>query len=463
MNGKPLDDTIAAVATPIGQAGIGIIRLSGPRALEIAKRIFIPRKKTQHLKSHRLYLGSLVDPRSGAMIDEVLLSYMKAPRSYTREDVVEINSHSGFLLLSRILEIVLQEGARPADPGEFTFRAFMNGRIDLTQAEAVVDLIHSRSQRGLQLASQQIAGRLGEKISAFRRILIDILARIEVAVDFPEEEDALLDREETARKMEWDILHPMEEIMTAHQQRKVWMEGLRTVLVGRVNVGKSSLLNRLLNEEKAIVTPIPGTTRDIIESTLYIDGIPLRLMDTAGFRKVQGEVERLGIRMAERKLAEADLSLIVLDRSRPLAPEDLDILARADKKKSLVILNKIDLPPRIEEKKVLDLVEDVPLVKVSALTGHGINQLQKAVRDRVLSGETDTSTSPIAPNLRQKNALEEASVYFKRAIKVLKEGLPLDLVAVEIQGGMEALGAIIGETAPEEILDRIFSRFCIGK
>ncbi|MBW2017424.1 MAG: GTP-binding protein [Deltaproteobacteria bacterium] len=251
--------------------------------------------------------------------------------------------------------------------------------------------------------------------------------------------------------------------MTAHQQRKVWMEGLRTVLVGRVNVGKSSLLNRLLNEEKAIVTPIPGTTRDIIESTLYIDGIPLRLMDTAGFRKVQGEVERLGIRMAERKLAEADLSLIVLDRSRPLAPEDLDILARADKKKSLVILNKIDLPPRIEEKKVLDLVEDVPLVKVSALTGHGINQLQKAVRDRVLSGETDTSTSPIAPNLRQKNALEEASVYFKRAIKVLKEGLPLDLVAVEIQGGMEALGAIIGETAPEEILDRIFSRFCIGK
>lgn len=464
MKDASSDDTIVAVATPVGQAGIGIVRISGCRALEIARRIFIPRSKTTHLQSHRLYLGDLVDPESGTLIDEVLLSCMKAPRSFTREDVVEINSHSGYILLSKILHLVLREGARLAKPGEFSFRAFMNGRIDLTQAEAIVDLINSQSERGMQLATQQITGALKTEIQAFRQTVVDILAHIEVAVDFPDEEDAILNRENTVSRMEGDLIEPIEKIIAAHQQRMIWMDGVRSVIVGRVNVGKSSLLNCLLNENKAIVTPVPGTTRDIIESTIHIEGIPLRLMDTAGFRKVRGEVERMGVRMTEEKLAEADLPLIVIDQSRPLAQEDHDIVARADRNKSLVILNKMDLPSRIGLEALREIIGDVPMVRMSALTGQGIEELRKAIRDRILGGRPlDMISSHVAPNLRHKKALRDVSIQFGNAVRILKEGLPLDLVAVELRGGLETLGEIVGETTSEEVLERIFSQFCLGK
>jgi tRNA modification GTPase len=456
------EDTIAAVATPAGQAGIGIVRMSGPEARKIAEKIFRPSNPVDSFQSHRLYLGHFIDPASGAPIDEVLVSYMAAPHTYTREEVVEINSHSGPLLLEQILKVLLREGARLAKPGEFTFRAFMNGRIDLTQAEAIIDLINAQSERGLQLASNQIHGRLRAEIEKLRQKAVDILAHIEVAIDFPEEEFSLLNREETAGRVQKDLLDPVSRILSGYAERKLWLEGLKTVIVGRVNAGKSSLLNRLLNEEKAMVTPIPGTTRDIIESTIHLEGLPLRLMDTAGFRKVRGKLEKIGIHRAEQKMEEADLVLLVIDQSHPLHPEDLDLLARVRNKRAVVVLNKIDLPARVNGQALETMAVGLHRVRISALTGEGIEELRKAIRDVITAG-IDTTDLGVAPSLRHKEALDRASGHFENSVSNLREGLPFEIVAADLQEGLEALGEIVGETTNEEVLDRIFSQFCIGK
>ena len=464
MSREPVnEDTIAAIATPVGQAGIGIVRLSGPRAHEIAKKIFRAKRPLSSFQTHRLHLGHLIDPDSDQPLDEVLVSFMKAPHTYTREDVVEINSHSGHLLLARILQIILHQGARLAKPGEFTFRAFMNGRIDLTQAEAVVDLINSQSERGLHLASQQVKGKLKQDIDQLRQKVLEILAHVEVAIDFPDEESYVLSEKDTENRINKELLEPVEKIIAAHGQRKIWMEGIPTVIVGRVNVGKSSLLNRLLNEERAIVTPIPGTTRDVIESTLHIDGLPLRLMDTAGFRKVKGRLERIGIDLTEKKLLDADLVLIIIDQSRPLNKDDLDLVAKSRERKTLLVLNKIDLPSRVNKSSLIRLLEDFPSVRISALTGQGIEDLRKAIRDLVLAGEDAMTTAPIAPNLRHKEALMEASQNFRNAASSARKGLPWEIVAMDLHEGLRALGEITGESTSEEILDKIFSQFCLGK
>ena len=457
------EDTIAAIATPMGQAGIGIIRISGSRAYEIAKALFRPKKPISDFESHRLYLGHFIDPSSSCTLDEVLLSFMKAPRSFTREDVVEINSHSGYLLLSKILQVILNRGARLAKPGEFTFRAFMNGRIDLTQAEAIVDLINSKSEKGLQIASQQIRGDLRSRIDGLRQQVMELLALLEVAIDFPEEEEGFVSRDEIAARMEKDIIEPIGKIISAHAQRKLWMDGIDTVIVGQVNVGKSSLLNRLLNEQRAIVTPIPGTTRDVIESTIHIEGLPIRLMDTAGMRKVKGEVERIGVHLTEKKLANSDLSLVVIDQSRPLSKEDLAIIAKCHKEKSLIIINKIDLPSRLKEEDLMAAIDGLSTVKISALTGEGIDHLRKAIRDHVTAGHVDTTSSSIAPNLRHTIALKEALQYFKNALSRTIGDSPLEIIALDLNSGLEDLGEIIGETTNEEILQKIFSEFCLGK
>jgi tRNA modification GTPase len=459
----PSADTIAAISTPIGQGGIGIVRISGSRSQEIAEDLFRPKRPIKDFESHRLYLGHLIDPSSGHVLDEVLLSFMKAPHSFTKEDVVEINSHSGYLLLSRILQIILNKGARLAKPGEFTFRAFINGRIDLTQAEAIVDLINSKSEKGLQMASQQIRGDLRSRIDRLRQQVVEILARLEVAIDFPEEEDGIIWRDEIATRMEKELIEPIGKIISAHSQRKLWMDGINTVIVGQVNVGKSSLLNRLLNEQRAIVTPIPGTTRDIIEATINIEGLPLRLMDTAGMRKVEGEVERMGIHLTEKRLADSDLSLVVIDQSRPLSRDDLAIIAKCQKEKSLIIINKIDLPSMLNEEELMAAIDGLSTVRISALTGEGIDDLRKAIRDHVMAGHVDTTSSQIAPNLRHTIALKEASQYFKHAVSHANGGSPLEIIAMDLNSGLEDLGAIIGETTNEEILQKIFSDFCLGK
>jgi tRNA modification GTPase len=456
-------DTITAIATPAGQAGIGIIRISGPLAAKILHRIFQPNKAVDAFQTHRLYLGHLVDTYSGRVIDQVLLSWMKAPHTYTREDVVEINSHSGYLLLDRILQIVLREGARLAKPGEFTFRAFVNGRIDLTQAEAIVDLINSKSERGLQIASQQIKGSLREEIDRLRHKALDILAHVEVAIDFPDEEEGIFPGEESAPVLAKDIIETIERIIARHGERKVWLDGINTVILGRVNAGKSSLLNRLLNEERALVTPVPGTTRDVVEAMVHVEGVPLRLMDTAGFRKVRGRVEKLGIDLAKRKMEEADLFLVVIDQSRPLNQNDLDLLRATKHKTALVILNKIDLRRKVDPEALNAAAEGLPVAKISALTGEGIDVLRKAIRDLVLAGGVDTMEAQIIPNLRHTTALSAACESFKKALQNMNQGLPLEIIAADLKAGLDSLGEITGETSNEELLDRIFSQFCIGK
>lgn len=460
---RPNRDTIAAVATPVGQAGIGIVRMSGPLAQEIAKKVFRAKRPVASFQTHRLYLGHLIDPETDHPLDEVLVSFMKAPNTYTREDVVEINSHSGHLLLARILQIILHQGARLANPGEFTFRAFVNGRIDLTQAEAIVDLINAQSERGLQLASQQVKGKFRHDINELRQRTLEILAHVEVAIDFPDEEAYLLSREEAGHKIKNELLEPVKKMIDAHGQRKIWVEGVPTVIVGRVNAGKSSLLNRLLNEERAIVTPIPGTTRDVIESTLYIDGLPLRLMDTAGFRKVRGKLERIGMDLTEKKLLDADLILIIIDQSRPLNQDDLEVITKSEGKKALVVINKIDLPSKIDKTSLTRTLGDFPSVSISALTGEGIDRLRKAICDLVLAGEGDMGAAQIAPNLRHREALMEASLNFRGAASSARKGLPWEIVAMDLHAGVRALGEITGETTNDEVLDKIFSQFCLGK
>jgi len=460
----PLDEeTIAAIATPIGQAGIGIVRVSGPLSSEIAGKIFRPKRPIKSLETHRLYLGHLYDPRCGDIIDEILLSFMKAPNSYTREDIIEINSHSGYLLLSKILQIVLDQGARLAKPGEFTLRAFLNGRIDLTQAEAVIDLINSKSGRGLALASRQIQGSFRENIDVLCQKVVDILAHVEVAIDFPEEETGILSRKETANKIKDEIIKPIETLIIAHESKKIWVDGINTVIVGRVNAGKSSLLNRLLNEQRAIVAPMPGTTRDIVESIITIDGLPMRLMDTAGFRKVRGEVERIGIHLTEQKLSEADFLLVVIDQSRPLNQDDFNIIAQSQGKKALVVINKIDLPSKISEAAKKKIFSGLPTVNISALTGQGIENLRTAVRDCILGSDIDMTSFDVSPNLRHREALIESNQSFKNAARNIEEEAPMEIIAMELKSGLDALGKIIGETTSEDVLHSIFSQFCLGK
>jgi tRNA modification GTPase len=338
----------------------------------------------------------------------------------------------------------------------------MNGRMDLTQAEAIMDLINAQSERGLQLASNQIHGRLRAEIELLRQKTLDILARVEVAIDFPEEEFSLLHREETAGCVQKDLLDPVSRILSGYEERKLWMEGVKTVIVGRVNAGKSSLLNRLLNEERAVVTPIPGTTRDIIESTIHMEGIPLHLMDTAGFRKVRGTLEKIGIHRAEQKMEEADLVLLVMDQSRPLHQDDLDLLARVQSKRTVMVLNKIDLPAKVNGEALETVAAGLHRVRISALTGEGIEDLRNAIRG-VITSRIDTTDLGVAPSLRHKEALDRASGHFKNGVSNLREGLPFEIIAADLQEGLEALGEIVGETTNEEVLDRIFSRFCVGK
>ena len=452
-------DTIAAISTPLGVGGIGIVRISGPAAKSISQKVFRPGKPLAGLESHRLYFGHVHDPETGEAVDEVLFSFMAAPRSFTREDVVEINSHSGYLLLARILEIVLKQGARLAEPGEFTFRAFLNGRIDLSQAEATMDLIHARSETGLRLAANHMKGAFRSEVERLRQRAVDCLSRIEVLIDYPEEDPPGLP---APAEIEQDLIRPLQDLIASYDQGKLWIQGVNTAIVGRVNAGKSSLLNRLVNEERALVSSIPGTTRDVIESTVYIQGLPLRLMDTAGFRRGKGILEKEGMERTRRKMEEAELILLVVDRSRPLDEVDRDILARIRTRQAFVVLNKIDLPSRMNQEDLNQSITGLPLVQISALTGEGVEELRRAIRLRVLSGQ-EPSADYLAPNVRQKQALEKACQGAAKAAQNLQDKMPLEIVAEDMNEALTALGEISGKSTAEEVLERIFSRFCLGK
>ena len=442
-------DTIAAISTPLGEGGVGIVRLSGTEACRIAEAVF--RGK---LANRRLSYGHIVDPETSEVIDEVLVSYMAAPHTYTREDVVEINCHGGPLPLQHILKLALYHGARLAHPGEFTLRAFLNGRIDLAQAESVLDIVRARTDASLRLAIQGLEGRLSVAIKTIRTKLMSVLAYLTARIDFPEDE---IEPQEVIRPLN-EALQSLRELLSTADTGMVYRLGVRTAIVGRPNVGKSSLLNQLLREDRSIVTPIPGTTRDTIEELSNIDGVPFILVDTAGIIHSQDIVESLGVERSQKAIEQADLVLVVIDMSQPTTKADKEILDLIGNKTALIVANKCDLP---HQAKPDELGREV--VFISALSGDGIAQLEERMVRMALGGKVFVSDAPIVNNPRHKDALERAGRGLIQALSDIDSGMPDDFVTIDLTAALNALGEITGETVQEDLLETIFSNFCIGK
>ena len=456
MTRYSLDDTIAAISTPLGEGGIGIVRLSGPESLAIVDDIW----RGKPLESHRLRYGHIVDPDTGEVVNEVLVSYMRAPHTYTRQDVVEINGHGGIVPLRKILHLTLRRGARMAEQGEMTLRAFLSGRLDLAQAEAVVDVVRARTEAGLQTAVNQLAGALSGRVREVRKDLLGVLAYLEALIDFPEDEVPVQDTEGPLR----DAAEALAELLSQADRGILYRQGLRAAIVGRPNVGKSSLLNALLRSHRAIVTSIPGTTRDTLEEAINLHGIPLCLVDTAGLAETSRDVvEALGMERSWAALQQADLVLWIVDGSEPLTEADRVLVASLADKPVIVVINKIDLPSRMDELQVRRLMPDAERVRISALTGEGIMDLEEAIAESVLSGQVVTSDAPMVSSSRHKEALERALSHVEAARLAYGEGLPSELVAVDVSAAVATLGEITGQTVDEDLLETIFSNFCIGK
>lgn len=455
-----LDDTIAAISTPIGEGGIGIVRLSGPEAHSILRSIFRRggrRSGTRNPQPYRLAYGHIVDPENNQVLDEVLVAYMPAPWTYTRQDVVEINCHGGIVPLRRVLELCLRHGARLAEPGEFTLRAFLNGRIDLAQAEAVLDIVQAKTAASLRVAIDQLDGRLSQEVRQIRAQLVDVLSWLEASVDFAEDEipprDIVPDLEEVQKRLK--------QLLATADQGIIYRQGVRTAIVGRPNVGKSSLLNALLRTSRAIVTPIPGTTRDTLEETLNLRGVPLVLVDTAGITAhTKDVVEQLGIERSRAALAQADLALVVVDGSEPLTAADHDIATLLNNKPGLLVINKCDLPLVAN---IDGFLPALPSIHISALTGEGLDTLEAAILEAVFSGQVLVSDALLVSNPRHKDALQRAHDHLMAAWETHAQGLPADFVAIDLTAAANALGEITGETLHEDLLETIFSNFCIGK
>jgi tRNA modification GTPase len=449
------EDTIAAVATPAGEGGVAIVRLSGLDAERISREVFSRNGgKNGSLRSHTLHHGVIRNPDTGQVLDEVLLAVMRKPRSYTGEDVVEVHCHGGPFVARAILEVVLSRGARHADPGEFTKRAFFNGRMDLVQAEGVLDLIRARTTEGMRVALEQVRGGLSKWVGELREELIDILVQVEAAIDFPEEEIELLKRSELVARI-GSLGSKIEVIIDTYDWGRLFREGARVCIIGRPNVGKSSLLNALLGEERVIVTPVPGTTRDVIEEGISLAGLPVVLWDTAGVRESDDQIEKLGVERTLKHLEKSDAALVVLDGSVELAPEDERILAASKSKKRLIVINKSDLEAQLK------LNSATKTTRVSARTGEGLDALRKTLRELLLG--VDSTPEVILTNLRHKASLERSRGSLKMSADTLRSGLSPELIAVDLHDAKEALEEIIGVVSNDAILERIFSNFCIGK
>ena len=456
-------DTIAAIATPPGTGGIGIIRISGPEALPILQSLFHHHGDEHKIfQSHKLYYGTLRDA-SGRVLDEILAVYMRAPATYTREDVVELHSHGSWLVLHSVLAEVLAAGARTAEAGEFTKRAFLAGRIDLTKAEAVIDLLQAKTEGGVQLAVQQMQGELFDTIEAIRDGLIGILAVVEVAIDFPDDDVEILDSSKLLEQLERQVVGPMEQLVHLADQGRVIREGVHVVIMGRPNVGKSSLLNGLLQEERALVTHVPGTTRDTIEELISIRGIPVHLVDTAGIRAHDDLVEELGIERARKKLAEADLVLFMVDALEGMTGQDMELYESVREQEHLVVVNKRDL---VNLEKLSALVEkfspQLPVV-ISAKKRVGLDELQDSIYEKVALAEGVQEQPSCAPNVRHRAILMETLASCGRLREAFALQAPADLLAVELQTALGSLSDIVGLTTPEDVLEKIFLEFCIGK
>lgn len=471
-----LDDTICAIATPAGQGGIGIVRVSGPQALSIASQVVRLRSgdSLSSVPSHTLHLADLVIPALekhgevravrhrlpvSGLIDEALVVYMKAPRSFTAEDVVEIQSHGGMLVLELVCRVCLESGARMAEPGEFTKRAFLNGRLDLSQAEAVLDTIRAASSAGLNIAQRQLRGDLAHEIEQARASLLTVLAHVEAGIDFVDEDIPFLQQDEFVRIVSHARVVVQKLEATARDGR-ILKEGAHVVILGRPNVGKSSLLNRLLKEERAIVTAIPGTTRDVIEESIDIDGVMIHLADTAGMRETDDVVEREGIRRARAAQDEADLLLVVVDGSVPLTSDDRELLRSVRDRKHMVLLNKADLAETVERDPALT---DRLVYIMSAKTGMGIEVVKSALLAQLVSGGFETGESLMVTNARHRDALRRASTSLDQALESVRGGMAGELISIDVRAAADALGEITGAITTDEILGRIFSEFCVGK
>ena len=454
------DDTIAAIATPLGEGGLAVIRLSGPAAFEIGDRSFVPAGKSSLKPSaaptHTLHYGQIV--RGGKRVDEVLVSVMRAPRTFTREDVIEISCHGGLLPAKLVLDTVLENGARLALPGEFTKRAFLNGRLDLAQAEAVADLIHSRTEVALAAANEQLAGQLSQRIHLLRDDLMKILAHGEAHIDFPDEDISPETKEQLLGRLERGVSF-MDELLRSADEGQILRRGIRAAIIGRPNAGKSSLLNQLLGHERAIVSPIAGTTRDTIEETANVRGIPVIFVDTAGLREGQDEIELEGMRRSRESFVKSELILHVLDASEPLTAADEAYLSEFTGKKRLVIRNKADLPRRLE----LPPAWNDPVLDLSCTTGLGLERLKDAIKETVWAGEIHAEMLQVMINSRHQDALKRARGAVERTIAALRGDLTLELAALDLRIAASAAGEIVGKTSTEDLLDSIFSQFCIGK
>jgi tRNA modification GTPase len=474
-----LDDTIAAIATPLGEGGLAVVRISGAQALAVAGKSFLPVGKSSLKPSsaptHTIHFGKIV--RGEKVIDEVLLAVLRAPRTFTREDTVEISCHGGILPAKLVLDTLLANGARLAEPGEFTRRAFLNGRIDLAQAEAVADLIHSRTELALAAANEQLAGKLSQRINRLRDDLMHTLAHVEAHIDFPDEDIAPDTKEELLQRLENGVAF-MDELLLTANEGQILRRGIRAVIVGRPNVGKSSLLNQLLGRDRAIVSHIPGTTRDTIEETANIRGLPVVFIDTAGLREARDEIEREGIRRSRESLAKAEFILHVLDASEPLTKADEKYFTEFAGKKRILVRNKIDLPVKLVlpsehgspgPQRVGNIVSAAagesraPVVDVCCLSGQGVEQLKDAIKELVWSGEIKAEMLQVMINSRHQDALNRARAATLRTIDTLRGGATLELAAMDLRIAVNAVGEIVGKTATEDLLDSIFSRFCIGK
>ncbi|OON99105.1 MAG: tRNA uridine-5-carboxymethylaminomethyl(34) synthesis GTPase MnmE [Epulopiscium sp. Nele67-Bin004] len=454
-------DTITAISTARGVGAIGIVRISGDEAIAIASKIFKGYIDIKNAKSHTIHYGHIVDIDNN-IIDEVLVMLMRAPKTFTREDVVEINCHGGIVVLERVLMEVVRAGARLAEPGEFSKRAFLNGRIDLSQVEAIMDIIDSKTDLSLKQAIGQLEGKLSTKIKHYQTELIAIISTIEVSIDYPEYEEYEIERENIQISIHRLLLNLRELLKTADTGQMV-REGIKTVIIGEPNVGKSSLLNTLLAEDKAIVTDIAGTTRDIVEAYFNIEGIPFVLLDTAGIRETDDVVEKIGVEKSLKCVENANLILMVIDASKSLSDGEIDIIGDIKNKKVIYILNKTDLEQLTLDKDIRKLDDAAVIVKISTANNFGIEELQKIIKDRVVTEEISVGAGATISNQRQKEALIKAIQSLEKAYESIADGMPEDCLAIDLHDAYGHLGMIIGEELKEEIINELFERFCLGK
>ena len=456
-------DTITSISTPMGEGAIGIVRLSGPQAVEIADKLYKGKHLLNDVPSHTINYGHIIDPESKEVIEEVMVSVLRAPKTFTREDIIEINCHGGILTINRVLELTMTYGARMAEPGEFTKRAFLNGRIDLSQAEAVMDFIRSKTDRASKVAMNQIEGRLSDLIKKQRQSILEILAQVEVNIDYPEYDDVEDATTEFLLEQSKEIKQEINRLLDTGAQGKIMREGLSTVIVGKPNVGKSSMLNNLIQDNKAIVTEVAGTTRDVLEEYVNVRGVPLRLVDTAGIRETEDIVEKIGVERSRKALSQADLILFVLNNNEALTQEDYTLYEVVKNEDVIVIVNKMDLEQNIDINEVKDMIGDTPLIQTSMLKQEGIDELEIQIRDLFFGGEAQNQDMTYVSNSRHISLLKQARQTIQDAIDAAESGVPMDMVQIDLTRTWEILGEIIGETASDELIDQLFSQFCLGK